>query len=97
MAETIEELTWEYEDEGVLTRKQIEKTVLTKGAWSTIMFKFQELDRKTDEWRAPKACIVRYQKSNGVYRKKSSFNISSAKQAHAIMECLASFFPPEDE
>ena len=31
MAETLEELTYDYEDEGTLVRKQIDKVVLTKG------------------------------------------------------------------
>lgn len=97
MAETVDELTYDYEDEGKLTRRQLDKKILTKGAWSTIMFKFEELDRKTDEWRPPKAAIVRYKKFNGQYRKQSNFNISSPKQAMAIMEVLAEWFPDEEE
>jgi len=94
MAETIEELSYDYEDEGVLVRKEVDRVVLSKGAWSTLMFKFQELDRKTEEWRSPKIAIVRYKKSNGVYRKQSSFNISSEKQARAIVETIEQWFPP---
>ncbi len=96
MAETIDELTWDYEDEGTLTRRQLDKAVLSKGAWSTILYKFEELDRKTGDWKAAKACIVRYQKQNGQYRKKSNFNISSAKQARALVATLTDWFPPED-
>ncbi len=95
MAETIDELSYDYEDEGRLVRKEIDREVLSKGAWSTIMFKFQELDRKTDEWRAAKIAIVRYKKSGGVYRKQSSFNISSEKQARAIVTTIEKWFPEE--
>ena len=95
MAETIDELSYDYEDEGRLVRKEIDRAVLSKGAWSTIMFKFQELDRQKDEWRAPKVAIVRYKKSGGVYRKQSSFNISSEKQARAIVETIERWFPRE--
>jgi len=94
MAETIDELSYDYEDEGRLVRKEVDRAVLSKGAWSTIMFKFQELDRQKDEWRAPKVAIVRYKKSGGVYRKQSSFNISSEKQARAIVETIEKWFPP---
>lgn len=93
MAETIDELSYDYEDEGRLVRKEVDREVLSKGAWSTIMFKFQELDRKTDEWRAAKIAIVRYKKSGGVYRKQSSFNISSEKQARAIVTTIDKWFP----
>ncbi len=92
MAESVDELTYDYEDEGVQTRKQIAKSVLTKGAWSTIMFLFQELDRKNDEWKPPKCAIVRYRKMNGQYRKQSSFNISSEKQARQIIGVMEEWF-----
>ena len=94
MAETIEELTYNYEDEGKLVRREVDREVLSKGAWSTIMFKFEELDRKTDEWKPAKIAIVRYKKSGGVYRKQSSFNISSEKQARAIVGTIEKWFPP---
>ena len=48
MAETIEEVSYNYEDEGKLVRKEMKKEVLTKGAWATVMFLYQELDRKTE-------------------------------------------------
>lgn len=92
MAETIDEITYDYEDEGRLVRKELEREVLSKGAWSTIMFLFQELDKKTDEWRAPKIAIVRYKKWQGQYRKQSSFNISSEKQARAIIAAMENWY-----
>ncbi len=97
MAETIDELSYDYEDEGKLVRKEVDRAVLSKGAWSTIMFKFQELDRQKDEWRPAKVAIVRYKKSGGVYRKQSSFNISSEKQARAIVETIDKWFPAGGE
>jgi hypothetical protein len=84
MAETIEELTYDYEDEGVLVRKQLDKVVLTKGAWSTVMFLYQELDKTANTFRAPKIAIVRFKKFKGSYRKQSSFNVSNEKQARQI-------------
>ena len=76
MPESLDELTYDYEDEGVLVRKQIERAILTKGSWATVMFLFQELDRAKGKFRAPKMAIVRFKKSKGSYRKQSSFNIS---------------------
>ncbi len=84
MAETLDELTYDYEDEGVLVRKQLDKVVLTKGSWATLMFLYQELDRTSGKFRAPKIAIVRFKKFKGAYRKQSSFNVSSEKQARQI-------------
>ena len=41
MAETIDELTIHYEEDGKVLRKQIAKEVLSKGSWTTIMFLYR--------------------------------------------------------
>ena len=84
MAETIEDLTYNYEDEGTLVRKELDKVVLTRGSWATVMFLYQELDKASGKFRAPKIAIVRFKKFRGAYRKQSSFNVSSEKQARQI-------------
>ena len=93
MPESLDELTYDYEDEGVLVRKQIDRAVLTKGSWATVMFLFQELDRARGKFRPPKMAIVRFKKSKGSYRKQSSFNISNEKQARQITEVLEGWYP----
>ena len=93
MAETLEELTYDYEDEGTLVRKELDRAVLSKGSWATIMFLFQELDRAKGKFRAPKMAIVRFKKSKGSYRKQSSFNISNEKQARQIAEVFEQWYP----
>lgn len=93
MAETLDELTYDYEDEGVLVRKQLDKVVLTKGSWATLMFLYQELDKASSKFRAPKIAIVRFKKFHGSYRKQSSFNVSSEKQARQITEVFENWYP----
>jgi hypothetical protein len=95
MAETLDELSYDYEDEGRLVRREIAREVLSKGAWATVMFLFEELDRKTETWRAPKIAIVRYKKWQGNYRKQSSFNVSSEKQARALMATMEKWYAPD--
>src|SRR5438309_12027577 len=97
MAETLDELTYDYEDEGKLVRKEVDRAVLSKGAWATIMFLYRELDRKTEEFRDPKIAIVRFKKSGGNYRKQSSFNISSEKQARQIVDVIEKGYGPPTE
>ena len=93
MAETLDELTYDYEEDGTLVRKEIDRVVLSKGGWATMMFLFQELDRNSGKFRAPKMAIVRFKKSKGTYRKQSSFNISSEKQARQIAEVFEGWYP----
>ena len=94
MAETIAEVSYNYEDEGKLVRREVKKEILTKGAWATVMFLYQELDRQSESWGEPKVAIVRFKKSGGVYRKQSSFNISSQKQARQIVEVIERWYGP---
>jgi hypothetical protein len=92
MAATLDEISYDYEEDGKLVRKEVGREILTKGSWSTLMFLYQELDKKTEAWRAPKVAIVRYKKWNGVYKKQSSFNISSEKQARQIIGQLERWY-----
>lgn len=88
MAESVDELTVNYEDGGVLTVKELDKKVLTKGAWATVMYRYQDWNRGKAEYGPDKYTIRRYQKRNGEYQLKSKFNISSKDQAQSIIEAL---------
>jgi hypothetical protein len=89
MAETVDELTVEYMEGEDMTVKELDKVVLTKGAWATLMYRYQDLDRKTGEFGPDKYTIRRYQKRNGEYSQRSKFNISSKDQATKIIEALS--------
>jgi len=88
MSATIEDITINYEEDGVQVVKETGKEVLSKGAWTTILFRFQNLDRKTGEFGKDMYTIRRYQKRQGEYLMKSKFNISSSEQAKKIIEIL---------
>ncbi len=88
MSSEIDELTVQYEEDGLVTVKELGKKVLTKGAWSTIIYRYQDWDRRKEEYGADKYTIRRYQKRNGQYSQKSKFNISSKDQARSIIEAL---------
>jgi len=91
MSETVDDLSVSYFENGVETVKQLDKIVLTKGAWATLIFRYQEWDNKTDDYGAEKYTIRRYQKKNGEYKQRSKFNISSADQAQKIISALQSW------
>lgn len=83
-----EDLTVDYMEDGNLVSKQLDKVILTKGAWSTIIFRYQDWDRRKEEYGPDKFSIRRYQKRNGEYQQKSKFNISSRDQAQKIIDAL---------
>jgi hypothetical protein len=86
---TIDDLTMDFKDEdGTLLCKTLEKEVLTKGGWATLMFKYQDLDKNSGTFKAPKYTVRRFQKSGGEYKLKSKFVISSAAQAQKIADVL---------
>ncbi len=94
---SIDELTVELEEDGVLVVEELDKRVLTKGAWTTIMFKYREWDAKKNAYGAAKYSIRRYQKFQDVYRQRSKFNISSNDQARQIIEVLQGWLAEQPE
>jgi len=88
MAETVDELTVSYTDGGIETVKELDKIILSKGAWATVIYKYQDWNRTKKEYGPDKYTIRRYQKRNGEYQQKSKFNISSAAQAAGIIDAL---------
>ena len=95
MSETIDEITIDYEEGDILTTKQLDKVILTRGAWTTILFKYQDWDRAKEVYGDNKYSIRRYQKRNGQYMQKSKFNISNKAQAEKIVNALQSWFTEE--
>ena len=89
MAADAEEISINYEEDGILIVKELDKEILSRGAWTTILFRYQEYNRGKGEYGPEKYTIRRYQKRNGQYLPKSKFNISSAKQAKKIIETLS--------
>ncbi|AMP89348.1 hypothetical protein [Legionella pneumophila] len=88
MAETIDDITIAFNENGVETTRELDKQILSKGAWTTIMFKYQDWDNTKNDYGPVKYSIRRYQKRNNQYWQKSKFNISSTEQAKKIVEIL---------
>lgn len=82
--EKAEDITLNYEKDGKQLVKELKKEILSKGAWTTILFLYQQLDEKTGEYKEPKICIRRYKRVKGYYQLQSKFNFSSDKQAKQI-------------
>ncbi len=88
MAQTPEDLTVTYTEDGIETVKELDKAILSKGAWTTILYRYQDWNRSKEEYGPDKYTIRRYQKRSGEYFQKSKFNISSKAQAESIVTAL---------
>ncbi len=97
MASTPDELTVNYTEDGLEKVKELDKRILSKGAWTTIIYRYQDWDARKNAYSADKFTIRRYQKKGGEYRQQSKFNISSRDQAEKIIQALQTWLAePED-
>jgi len=78
---TIDDITINYEEDGVLLVKELDKVVL-------IIFRYQQWERQKQEYGPDRYTVRRYQKRGDEYLQKSKFNISSRDQAAKIVEAL---------
>ncbi len=88
MASDVNDITIQYEEDGQVLVQQLDKEILTKGAWATIIFRYKNWSKAKNEFSKEMFTIRRYQKRNGEYLSKSKFNISSAEQAKKVITTL---------
>ena len=88
MASVVDDITINYQEGDDLIVKELDKEILSKGAWTTIIFKYQDWDRKKNDYGPERFTIRRYRKVGGEYRQQSKFNISSKDQANKIISAL---------
>jgi len=91
--ENIDDLTVQYEENGIVVIMELDKVVLSRGAWTTIVFRYQEWRQDIKDYGPDKYSISRYRKMNGEYRYQSKFTISSADQAHKLIDALEGWLP----
>ncbi|EXJ15273.1 hypothetical protein [Imhoffiella purpurea] len=95
MTEKVEDLTVTYTEDGIDTTRELDKVILSKGSWTTIIFRYQDWDRAKGEYGPEKYTIRRYQKRGGEYRQQSKFNISSRAQAQGLIDALQGWLAEE--
>jgi hypothetical protein len=95
MTEKVEDLTVSYTEDGVETTRELDKVILSKGSWTTIIFRYQDWERAKQAYGPEKYSIRRYQKRAGEYRQQSKFNISSRAQAEALIKALQGWLDQE--
>ena len=88
MASRVEDISINYEEDGVIVVKELDKVILSKGSWSTILFKYQQWEKNREGYGPERFSIRRYRKINDEYRQQAKFNISSKDQAEKLIDAL---------
>jgi len=88
----LEDITLERYEDGELVVQEEARKILSKGAWSTVMYRFRERQRD-GSFGEPKVRLVRYQKRKGRYMVHSKFNLTGPKQVRQLVDTLTEWFP----
>lgn len=96
MPSDVKDITINYEENGVLLVKELDKVILSKGSWATIMFKYQQWEAANQRYGPVLYTIRGYRKRNDDYRQQSKFNISSKEQAQKIITALKQWIDERD-
>lgn len=71
MNESIDDLTVQFEENGQTIVNELDKVVLSKGLWTTILFRYQVWQPEKNAFGPDMFVIRRYKKSGGEYRQQS--------------------------
>ena len=96
MNESIDDLTVQYEENGQVLINELDKVVLSKGAWTTILFRYQQWNADAQDYEPEKYMIRRYRKVSGEYKVQSKFVISNKEQAKKIIAALQEWLDDSD-
>lgn len=88
MAEKIDDLTIRYEEDGKVIVDELDKVILSRAAWCTVLYKYRQWNRAKGEYSDERYSIRRYRKVKDQYMQQSKFNISSKAQAEKLVEAL---------
>ncbi len=83
---------WTDERDGKQKVEELKKEILTRGAWTTIMYLIRELDSKTGQFGTEDPHPEISEKGDS-YMPRSKFTITNAKQAYQIMEIMKKWYP----
>ena len=87
--DNLDDLTVHWADEdGQVLVNELEKRIVQRGSWATVLFRYEERDRKTGEMQGPKFALRRYRKRGDRYEVHAKFVLTSPEQAHDVAATL---------
>lgn len=96
MSASADDLTVDYSEGGVQLVQELDKVVLSRGAWTTVVFKYREWEARRNDYGPVRFSVRRYQKRNDRYQPRSKFTISSADQARKLIAALDRWVEEEE-
>ena len=96
MSASADDLTVDYSEGGVRLVQELDKVVLSRGAWTTVVFKYREWEARRGDYGPVRFSVRRYQKRNDRYQPRSKFTISSADQARKLIAALGRWVEEEE-
>ena len=91
--EELDEIRWDWEEDGRLVRRELDRRTFARGGWATVLFLFEELDAAADAWKPPRVALVRFQKVRGLWKKHAAWNLD-ADDAGGVIDALRAWFGP---
>lgn len=71
-----DKLTWEFIEDGMVSRRQLAKQIINlNGVWLTIVYLYQDLNRRTGLFTDPRIAFVRYRRYKDGFKKMGQFNL----------------------
>lgn len=83
--ECIEDLTWNWWEDGKLVRQEMAKAVVSnKGAWVTMAYMYRDFERSTGSWKRPRVALVRYRRRGGRLKRHGAPFHLNADQLYSV-------------
>jgi hypothetical protein len=93
--DSIDDLSIAYEEDGIEVIRELDKAVLSKGAWATLVFRYQQWEPAREAYGEDKYSLRRYRKMKGEYRVQSKFTLSGPEQARKLIDILRGWMEEE--
>lgn len=91
-----DDLRYDLEEDGRLVRRELARACWRAGGWATLAIRYAELDPASDDWRAPRAVLLRLRKLRGRWRVHASVPLPGPV-AHSLAASLSAWFPSEPD
>ena len=89
LPKTIDDLHWNWAEDGILKRQQLQKEVVfNRNGWVLMAYLYRDVNLNQGEYKAPRVALVRYRRQNGVLRRKGqAFNMNATQcfVAHRVI------------
>ena len=96
-ANTVDELSADYEQLGTQLRKQTAKEVISSGGpWASVAFKFKCKNTSSGEYESERVMLASFKNMSGMMNRFSYFNIKNKEEARKVCAFIKECFDLEE-